>query len=57
MVTQKEYDKIVADKMAEMREMNQGPGGNRGFQMRTGGWFWKNKAYYFILSKIYHDKN
>ena len=36
-VTQKEYDKIVADKMAEMREMNQGPGGNRGFQMRTGG--------------------
>jgi len=36
-VTQKEYDKIVAEKMAEMREMNQGQGGNRGFQMRVGG--------------------
>jgi GLPGLI family protein len=36
-VTQKEYDKIVTEKMAEMREMNQGQGGNRGFQMRVGG--------------------
>jgi GLPGLI family protein len=36
-VTQKEYDKIVTEKMAEMREMNQGQGGNRGFQMRIGG--------------------
>lgn len=32
-VTQKEYDKIVADKMAEMREMNQGQGGRPQFRM------------------------
>lgn len=32
-VTQKEYDKIVADKMAEMREMNQGQGGRSQFRM------------------------
>jgi GLPGLI family protein len=32
-VTQKEYDKIVADKMAEMREMNQGQGGRTQFRM------------------------
>lgn len=36
-VTQQEYDKIVTEKMNEMREMNQGQGGNRGFQMRVGG--------------------
>lgn len=34
-VTQKEYEKIVADKMAEMREMNQGQGGRT--QFRIGG--------------------
>lgn len=32
-VTQKEYEKIVADKMAEMREMNQGQGGRPQFRM------------------------
>ncbi|WP_291116352.1 GLPGLI family protein [Flavobacterium sp. UBA6135] len=36
-VTQQEYDKIVTEKMEEMRQMNQGQGGNRGFQMRVGG--------------------
>lgn len=35
-VTQAEYDKIVMEKMAEMREMNQGQGG-RGMQFRIGG--------------------
>jgi len=30
-VTQAEYDKIATEKMAEMREMNQGQGGRRGF--------------------------
>jgi GLPGLI family protein len=35
-VTQAEYDKIVIEKMAEMREMNQGQGG-RGMQFRIGG--------------------
>lgn len=34
-VTEKEYDKIVAEKMEEMREM--GRGGRGGFQMRIGG--------------------
>jgi GLPGLI family protein len=34
-VTQEEYDKIVADKTKEMQEM--GRGGGRGFQMRFGG--------------------
>lgn len=32
-VTQAEYDKIVTDKMNEMREMNQGRGGRGGFRM------------------------
>lgn len=32
-VTQKEYDKIVIEKMAEMREMNQGQGGRSQFRM------------------------
>ena len=32
-VTQAEYDKIVVEKMAEMREMNQGRGGRGGFRM------------------------
>lgn len=35
-VTQAEYDKIVMEKMAELREMNQGQGG-RGMQFRIGG--------------------
>lgn len=35
-VTQAEYDKIVMEKMAEMREMNQGQGA-RGMQFRIGG--------------------
>ena len=35
-VTQKEYDEIVKKKMEEMREMNSGPGGQRG-GMRMGG--------------------
>ena len=35
-VTQAEYDKIVTEKMAEMREMNQGQGG-RGSQFRMVG--------------------
>jgi GLPGLI family protein len=35
-VTQAEYDKIVMEKMTEMREMNQGQGG-RGMQFRIGG--------------------
>jgi GLPGLI family protein len=35
-VSQKEYDTIVAKKMEEMREMNSGPGGQRG-GMRMGG--------------------
>lgn len=34
-VTQKEYDDIVAEKTKEMQEM--GRGGGRGFQMRIGG--------------------
>jgi GLPGLI family protein len=36
-VTQAEYDKIVMEKMAEMREMNQGQGGRGGTQFRIGG--------------------
>ncbi|HQV35026.1 MAG TPA: GLPGLI family protein [Flavobacterium sp.] len=36
-VTQAEYDKIVTEKMAEMREMNQGQGGGRTMQYRMGG--------------------
>ena len=36
-VTQKEYDEFVTKKMEEMREMNQGRGGNGGMQMRIGG--------------------
>jgi GLPGLI family protein len=36
-VTQAEYDKIVTEKMAEMREMNQGQGGGRTTQFRMGG--------------------
>ena len=35
-VTQKEYDEIVKKKMEEMREMNSGPGGQRG-GFRMGG--------------------
>ena len=37
-VTQKEYDEIVAKKMEELKEMNQGQGrgGNGGMQMRMG---------------------
>lgn len=33
-VTQKEYDEIVAKKMEELRQMNQGRGGNGGMQIR-----------------------
>lgn len=36
-VTQAEYDKIVMEKMAEMREMNQGQSGRGGTQFRIGG--------------------
>jgi len=36
-VTQKEYDEIVAKKMEEMQQMNQGRGGNGGMQVRIGG--------------------
>ena len=36
-VTQKEYDEIVKKKMEEMREMNSGPGGQRGGGFRMGG--------------------
>jgi GLPGLI family protein len=36
-VTQAEYDKIVTEKMAEMREMNQGQGGRGRTQFRIGG--------------------
>jgi len=36
-VTQKEYDEIVAKKMEEMQQMNQGRGGNGGMQIRIGG--------------------
>ncbi|WP_026711021.1 GLPGLI family protein [Flavobacterium filum] len=36
-VTQAEYDKIVMEKMNEMREMNQGQGGRGGMQFRIGG--------------------
>lgn len=36
-VTQAEYDKIVMEKMAEMREMNQGQGGRGRTQFRIGG--------------------
>ena len=35
-VTQKEYDEIVKKKTEEMREMNSGPGGQRG-GFRMGG--------------------
>jgi GLPGLI family protein len=35
-VTQKEYDEIVKKKMEEMREMNSGPGGQRGGGFRMG---------------------
>ena len=35
-VTQKEYDETVKKKMEEMREMNSGPGGQRG-GFRIGG--------------------
>ncbi len=35
-VTQKEYDEIIKKKMEEMREMNSGPGGQRG-GFRMGG--------------------
>lgn len=39
LVTQKEYDEIVAKKMEEMQQMNQGQGrgGNGGMQIRIGG--------------------
>lgn len=33
MVTQQEYDKIVSEKMQEMREMGRGPGGRGGWRM------------------------
>lgn len=36
-VTQAEYDKIVMEKMNEMREMNQGQGGRGRMQFRIGG--------------------
>lgn len=36
-VTQAEYDKIVMEKMNEMREMNQGQGRSGGVQYRIGG--------------------
>ena len=36
-VTQKEYDEIVKNKMEEMREMNSGQGGQRGGGFRMGG--------------------
>lgn len=36
-ISQKEYDETVIKKMQEMREMNQGRGGNGGMQMRIGG--------------------
>lgn len=35
-VTQMEFDAIMKKKMEEMREMNQGRGGNRGMQIRMG---------------------
>lgn len=35
--TQKEFDEIVLKKMEELREMNQGRGGNGGMRMRIGG--------------------
>ena len=34
MISQKEYDETVVKKMEEYRQMNQGRGGNGGFQMR-----------------------
>jgi GLPGLI family protein len=36
-ISQKEYDETVVKKMEEMREMNQGRGGNGGMRMRIGG--------------------
>ncbi|TDE45375.1 GLPGLI family protein [Flavobacterium rhamnosiphilum] len=36
-ISQKEYDETVVKKMEEMREMNQGRGGNGGMHMRIGG--------------------